>query len=176
MPWKAHVLVVANRTADSDELRDALCERAGRGSARFTLVVPATPPGPGDAAGGREVARGQLERALERLRDAGLEAEGAVGDCDPVAAIADVWDPAEFDDIVVSTLPTGTSRWLAADLPRRIARLTGATVAHVVARERERERERGPALEAPPAEPRGANWAAPFRTAPREPAGRERRR
>jgi len=41
----AHVLVVANRTADSDELLAALDERAQRGPARFTLLVPATPHG-----------------------------------------------------------------------------------------------------------------------------------
>jgi hypothetical protein len=44
-----------------------------------------------------------------------------------------VWDPRRFDEVIVATLPTDVSRWMALDLPRRIARYTGARVSHVVA-------------------------------------------
>ena len=37
----AKVLVVANRTADSDELRAALLERSERGPIEVTLLAPA---------------------------------------------------------------------------------------------------------------------------------------
>jgi hypothetical protein len=47
--------------------------------------------------------------------------------------VQDVWDPRRFDEVIVATLPTGTSRWMAADLPRRVERLTGARVTRVVA-------------------------------------------
>jgi len=51
-------------------------------------------------------------------------------------AVSEAWDPARYDEIIVSTLPTGVSRWLQIDLPRQVAKLTDAPVAHVVAKER----------------------------------------
>ena len=123
MAWEFSVLVVANVTAGSDELLDALRERAERNSCHFTLLVPA---------GGAE-ARGRLEAALERIRGAGLEhVSGQVGDQDPVVAVMEAWDPMKFDEILVSTLPTGSSRWLEANLPRRLEKLTSVPVTHVV--------------------------------------------
>ena len=124
MAWEFHVLVVANVTATSDELLTALGERAKRGACRFTLVMPRSGTGSAE----------RLNEALEALRASGLgKVEGRVGDPDPVVAAMDVWDPMEFDEIVVSTLPTGVSRWMGLDLPRRLQKLTGVTVHHVVA-------------------------------------------
>jgi hypothetical protein len=129
MAWKFSVLVIANVTATSDELLEALRERSRRGACELTLLVPAT----GGGAAGYQAARAALESALERLRADGLEATGMVGRPDPVAAALEVWDPHVFDEIVVATLPTGASRWLAIDLPHRLERLTGALIRHVVA-------------------------------------------
>src|SRR3954469_23285194 len=73
---KASVLVVANRTAGSDELLEALRERAAQGPATFHLVVPATCRGVswvGDMNAGGDDADHDLEGALQRLRSAGLE-------------------------------------------------------------------------------------------------------
>ena len=125
MPWTTSVLVVANVTAGSDELLEALCARAELGPTRFTLLVPAPR---GDRAGARSV----LDAALERMNEAGLSAGGMIGDADPIAAVHEAWDPREYDEIVVSTLPTDASRWLALDLPHRIERMTGVRVTHVV--------------------------------------------
>ena len=127
MVWRSSVLVVANVTATSDELLDVLSQRAARGPARFTLIVPATVFG-----GGRAVAAKQLDEAVARMRDAGLEVEGRVGDADPIIAVTESWDPRRYDEIILSTLPTGLSKWLQADLPHRVAKLTGAVVMHVV--------------------------------------------
>jgi hypothetical protein len=127
MVWEFHVMVVANVTASSDELLAELQRRAARGACRFTLVMPA-----GDAE-----AEQRLEEALTAMREAGLErVSGRVGNPDPVVSAMEAWDPREFDEIVVSTLPTGASRWLGVDLPRRLERLTGAPVQHVVSRPR----------------------------------------
>jgi hypothetical protein len=123
MAWEFSVLVVANVTAGSDELLAALRERAEQNSCHFTLVVPAI----------GEEARARLDSALERMRSAGLEhVSGAVGDPDPVVAVMEAWDPMKFDEILVSTLPTGSSRWLEANLPRRLEKLTSVPVRHVV--------------------------------------------
>jgi hypothetical protein len=120
MAWEFSVLVVANVTASSDELLDALQQRSKSGACHFTFVMPGSPPE-------------RLEAALERMREAGLEnVEGSVGDPDPVVAVMEVWDPMKFDDIVVSTLPTGSSRWMGLDLPHRLGKLTAVPVQHVV--------------------------------------------
>ena len=93
----------------------------------YTMVVPATPFG-----GGRDAAKQNLDEALSQLRDAGLEVDGTVGHPDPIVAVSDTWDPRRYDEIIVSTLPMGLSKWLHAGLPERIEKLTGAPVTHLV--------------------------------------------
>jgi hypothetical protein len=127
MAWEFSVLVVANVTATSDELLEALRRLDARGACRFTLVMPRSRAG----------AEPRLDEALEAMRAAGLsKVTGRVGDPDPIVAAMDVWDPMQFDEVVVSTLPTGVSRWLGLDLPRRLEKLTGVPVHHVVAEQR----------------------------------------
>jgi len=46
--------------------------------------------------------------------------------------------------VIVSTLPGQSSRWIAGDLPNRVARLTGAPVTHVVANDMRPEPHVGP--------------------------------
>ena len=133
---KANVLVVANRTAGSQELLAALRERAEAGPAHFHLVVPATPHGVSWAAdmhSGGDAAEHDLEGALERLRGVGVDCDGEVGDPDPIAAVQDSANFRSYDEVIVSTLPTHLSRWLRMDLPRRVAHATGLPVKHVVA-------------------------------------------
>jgi hypothetical protein len=121
--WTTKLLVIANRTVDSDELHDTLVARAAAAPVHVTLVAPAATPG----------TRSRLERAVARLHDAGVDVHGIVGDPDPIVAVEDAWDPRSFDEVVVATLPTDVSHWLSLDLPRRIARLTDARVTHVTA-------------------------------------------
>jgi hypothetical protein len=130
MAFKHCILVVANRTADSDELHEALVARAGQGPVAYTLVIPPRAAGP-DA---RSAAEAKLTGALGRLRDqAGLEIEGSLGPPDPLDAVHNVWDPRRFDEVIVSTLPGQASKWMLMDLPHRVARFTGVRVTHVVA-------------------------------------------
>lgn len=135
----ANVLVVANRTAESDELREALQERARKGDdVRFTLVVPATAHGFSRAADpevGIPEAEQHVEKTVARLREAGLEVEGRIGDPDPIAAVQDAHNAGTFDEVIVSTLPTHLSKWLHIDLPRKAAHATGLPVTHVVGSE-----------------------------------------
>jgi hypothetical protein len=125
MAWEFHVLVVANVTATSKELLTTLQERAERGACRFTLLMPR---------GGGPEGEARLDAALDAMREAGLaKVGGRLGDPDPIVAVMEAWDPMQFDEIVVSTLPTGVSRWLGVDLPRRLEKLTAVSVRHVVA-------------------------------------------
>ena len=124
MAFTTHLLVVANRTVDSPELLDALRERAQRGPIHATLLAPTT-------WSEREEAHQRLAAAVEALADCDVPAEGMVGDADPIVAVQESWDPGRFDEVVVSTLTEGASRWLQIDLPHRVARLTDCQVRHV---------------------------------------------
>jgi hypothetical protein len=122
----ARVLVVAHKTAATQPLLDAVRDRAQRGQATFTLLVPNTTHGlhkvvdPEDQ-GGSE-ANGVIERALPSLTEAaGTPVEGIVGDPDPVAAVQDAINLRGFDEVIISTLPSKLSQWLRLDLPSKVS-------------------------------------------------------
>src|SRR5712675_605021 len=88
------VLVVAHKTAATQPLLDAVRERAQRGPARFTLLVPNPAHGLHKVVDAEDVGAGEaqsvLDRALPKLSDAaGTPVEGIVGDPDPSAAVQD---------------------------------------------------------------------------------------
>ncbi len=131
MAFKSNVLVVANRTAGSAGLQAALHSRQARGPASFTLLVPV-----GNAVDAEQI----VTDAAARLCAAGLDVNGRAGDVDPLNAVLEVWSPADYDEIIVSTLPASTSRWMRAGLVRRIERHTGALVQHVEVRDTRRSK------------------------------------
>jgi hypothetical protein len=139
MASKAKVLVVANRTAESPELLDALRARAVQGPCEFTLLVPSTPHGiawAADMHSGGEEAEEHRRAFIDELRAEGLDvAEAKVGDPDPLAAVSDECNFHEYDEVIVSTLPLKISKWLRVDLPRKVKAATGLPVTHVVGSE-----------------------------------------
>ena len=138
----AHVIVLANRTAAAPELISALAHRSERGPIAVTLVMPAS--GPGIAA--RTAARERLDAALAAWREAGIErCDGLVCDPSPLEALTEVWDPMRHDEVIVSTLPGQSSKWIRADLPHAVARYTGVSVTHVVAQDPEAAVQTSPA-------------------------------
>jgi hypothetical protein len=137
----AKVLVVANRTASSEELLTALRERAEQGPVHFHLVVPASPRGASwafDMSAGQDAAEHDLDGALQRIRDLGLDIDGEVGDPDPVAAVSDSSHFGSYDEVIVSTLPKHLSKWLKVDIARKVAHATGLPVKHVEAHSADR--------------------------------------
>ena len=131
------ILVVANQTAESDELLGALKARSDEGECEFTLLVPATPHGVSWAAdmfAGKQEAEDHLQAMVKRLRDIGLPVkEAKVGDPDALAAIQDVCNFDSYDEVIVSTLPLHLSKWLKLDLPHKVEHATGLPVLHVEA-------------------------------------------
>src|SRR3954470_12546197 len=119
----ARVLVLANRTVDSPQLRNALADRSERGPIKVTLLVPAAWEVQ-DPHGGVETGRRRVRTALDNLRDTGLEVQCRLGDPDPVTALREAWDPERYDEVIVSTLPSRVSKWLQIDLPRRAGETT----------------------------------------------------
>jgi hypothetical protein len=121
-------LVVANQTVASPELTKRLEELAAEGPHRFIVVVPQPAGGRGDAV---EQARARLRRLLTSLHDEGIVAAGMIGDPDPYIAAMNAYQYFHISQIVVSTLPEGTSQWMADKLVERIEAQTNRPVEHV---------------------------------------------
>ncbi|HXE45664.1 MAG TPA: hypothetical protein VN635_10730 [Conexibacter sp.] len=141
----ARVLLVANRTAATEQLCAAVRDRVRRGPATFHLVVPASPHGLHKLVDPQDADAGEAERALATAlpmlsEAAGEPVAGHVGDGEPLMAIADAVNGAGYDEIVISTLPRRLSRWLHLDLVSK-ARGFGLPVTHVEASEHAPERE-----------------------------------
>jgi hypothetical protein len=135
----ARILVVANKTAESPELLEALKAR-GNGNS-FYLVVPASGGSGLQKAADPDAAAAETkphcEAALEKLRGAGLDVDGTVGDTDPLAAVQDALNFGQFDEVIVSTLPARASKWLKMDLPSRVERVSGLPVTHVETKQKD---------------------------------------
>ena len=127
-------LIVANRTLGGHQLIVELVARHESEPRSFHIVVPAT-HGHGTRTEGHAVAQARvaLEDALVHFREEGLEVTGEVGDENPALAVGDVLRREHFDEIIVSTLPLGPSRWMKRDLPKRLAREHNLPVTHIVA-------------------------------------------
>ena len=147
-------LVVANQTLSSDELVQVLRDRAAAEQSEFWIVVPATPVKhlaakavplppmpvmggvlslPGTREEARRLAEEKLQSALQQLAAAGADADGEVGDGDPMRAVEGAVSRRQFDEIIVSTLPERLSHWVRQDFPSRLEHRFHLPVTHVVA-------------------------------------------
>jgi hypothetical protein len=74
-----------------------------------------------------------LAVALPKLSEvAGQEVTGSIGDAEPLMAIQDAVNLGDYNEIIISTLPLGISRWLKLDIVSK-ARGLGLPVTHVAA-------------------------------------------
>ena len=100
-------------------------------------------------------AQRRLDEALERRSaTSGIEVTGEVGDEKPMLAVGDVLRREEYDEIILSTLPPGVSKWLKRDLPHKLATQYHLPVTHIVGT-RSSSRSAGPLGPVRPAGPRG---------------------
>ncbi|MGQ9348158.1 amino acid permease [Mycolicibacterium gilvum] len=136
------VLVLANRTVDSDELLAELSRIGADQTAEYLVVVPASAVDTGAAAthGPRDVteatqeaATARLESTLAALRGKNLTVQGELGDYRPLRALDHA--VAEFgpDQIVIATLPPEFSMWHRFDVVDRARAQFTVPVTHVVA-------------------------------------------
>lgn len=129
-PTHARILIVANRTAAAPRLLKAVEHRAAETPCRFTLLVP-------DAANARD-ADWTLDTARRLLaKAAGAPVVGLTGGPDPFTAVKDAVATGDFDEIIISTLPRGVSKWLRRDLVTRVRGL-GLPVTSIIPGDRPR--------------------------------------
>jgi hypothetical protein len=127
------VLVLANRTADSQELLERLVARHSESPIAVTMLAPAAWEVQ-DPHGGAESAYRRLRAARRYLQRSGIDVSCVTGDPDPMTAFEREWRRGRYDEVVVSTLPCHLSTWLRVDLPRRIRHAApGVPVTHVTA-------------------------------------------
>jgi len=153
-------LVVANQTIGGVELMDEVRRRITSGPSSFFVLVPtmplaAQPPvvlAAGDTGVPPEVladlteveaenlkraemiSQSRLSELVREIRAEGVEADGEVGRSDPFKAIEETIARSGFDEIIISTLPEGVSRWLRMDVPNRAKRKFKVPVTTVTAK------------------------------------------
>lgn len=129
-------LVVANQTLGGRHLLDTLRERCQAGPCQVHILVPASVDprswSSHDNVSDHLAARRRLDTALARCEGLGAEVTGEVGDYRVLDAIGDALRQGSYDEIVLSTLPPGLSRWLGMDLVRRVERSVRIPVTHVI--------------------------------------------
>jgi hypothetical protein len=122
------ILLVANRTAAAPRLLDEIGRRAKSRACEFTLLIPNAPD--------RKAADWTLATALPLLQRAARgSVDSMVGGPDPFESVETAVRDGEFDEIIVSTLPRGMSKWSRRDLISRLRRLGLPVTAVVPSRE-----------------------------------------
>ena len=135
-PDEWRILVLANETLTFTRLAEEI-ERAAAGrSTRVLVVCPALTSAvrhwASDVDGGREQAERRLDESLNLLRAAGIDAQGEIGDDDPLQAIEDALRTFGADEIVVATHPEESATWLERRVVERARERFALPIAHVV--------------------------------------------
>ena len=133
------ILIVANQTLPSEALASEVAGRIAAGAREFHVVVPATPPPGGgftwDEEAAREAAQERLAAFIAGIVAQGATADGEIGDRDPVAAVRDAARGRDIAEVILSTLPSGASKWLRQDVPSRLKGAMTIPIAVVTERE-----------------------------------------
>jgi GABA permease len=134
MTWR--LLVIANETVATRDVQWLVGERAAGDGTDVLVVAPALSGRlaywASDDARSRRAAEARLQRCLETLRAAGIEAEGAVGDADPLLALGDALALFPADEVVIATHPPGRSSWLERRVVARARARFHAPIHHLV--------------------------------------------
>src|SRR3954447_7286135 len=126
-------VVVATKALISGELLDALRNRKAERPCEFHILVPASHPWRAWSEGSiRAAARERLSEGLDYFVEHDVQCTGEIGDANPVFAVTDILLRDRFDEIIISTLPSGPSAWLHQDVPARLRRIVNVPVTHVV--------------------------------------------
>ena len=134
-PHGTRYLIIANQTLTDEGLLERIRDLVAP-DGHVHLVVPATGSDPASSDVDDKtlpLATFRMRRAIERLHELGVDAEGEVGVPDPLAAVAHAQQHEPADQIILSTLPVDTSHWLKVDLPAALQRRFGIHVTVITA-------------------------------------------
>jgi hypothetical protein len=123
-------LVLANLTAASPELIQHLEALAEEGPRRFIAVVPLE----SKEGGATQQAQERLSKLVGSLREHGIVAAGMIGDPDPYTAAMNALQFFQISEVVISTLPHDTSKWVADKLVERVSSAANVPVEHIESR------------------------------------------
>jgi hypothetical protein len=130
------ILVIANETVGGETLRDEIRRHSEGSLAEILVVSPAlnTPlkHWASDDDQAREAAEERLARSLAQLRDLGIQAQGEIGDGEPLQAIEDALRTFGADEIIISTHPEGRSHWLEKGVVTGARERFAVPITHVV--------------------------------------------
>jgi hypothetical protein len=130
------ILVIANETVGGDELLAILRRKAEGVAGRILVVSPALNSQvrhwASDEDGARAAAQERLDASLAQLRRDGIQAQGEVGDGDPLQAIEDALRTFGAHEIVISTHPEGRSNWLERNIVGDARDRFDVPITHVV--------------------------------------------
>jgi hypothetical protein len=130
------ILVIANETVGGEELLTILRSKAEGVQTRVLVVCPALNSQlrtwASDEDGARAAAQQRLDASLAQLRRDDIEAEGEVGDGDPLQAMEDALRTFGADEIVISTHPEGRSHWLERNVVGAARERFAVPITHVV--------------------------------------------
>lgn len=121
------VVVVGNHTLLTDALRDRIQAVTAGGDVDIHVVVPVRNDDELDIGfwRGRALAERIIEPGVELTVDVGVE--------EPVVLVRKAVHGAHIDQIIVSTLPEGVSRWMHADVAGHLHRALNVPVEVVAA-------------------------------------------
>jgi hypothetical protein len=130
------ILVIANRTCPCPTLVDEVARRAGDTPTEVLVVAPALNSRlrhwVSDVDGAVARAHDRVELAVGELRERGVSTRGAVGDSDPMVAIADALAHFPASEIMIATHPTGQSNWLERGLIENASSRFDIPITHLV--------------------------------------------
>jgi hypothetical protein len=130
------ILVIANETVGGQPLLEEIHKHT-EGIRGHVLVVSPALNSPlrhwmSDEDPARAKAQERLARSLARLREEGIDAEGEVGDSDPLQAIEDALRTFGADEVIISTHPEGRSNWLERGVVSGARERFDLPITHVV--------------------------------------------
>jgi hypothetical protein len=130
------ILVIANETVGGGTLREVIAQKAEGYDEEVLVVCPAL-NSPlrhwvSDEDGARAQAQERLDESVGRLREAGVNVRGEIGDADPLQAIEDALRTFGADEVIVSTHPVGRSHWLERNVVGTARERFAVPITHVI--------------------------------------------
>ena len=130
------LLVIANETLVSRDVRAFVASRSAGCPAEVLVIAPALSNRlaywASDDGAARRAAEARLRDCLAALEEAGVAAEGAIGDADPLLALADALAVFRADEVLIATHSPGQSCWLERDIVTRARARFVPPIRHLV--------------------------------------------